>query len=175
MSSQKHHELMKNLDRCYDAVLLSSTKGGISAAEISKKIGMHKTMVHRNLNTLELMGRVESHHGLWRVTGEQTKSSEKEITIELPMPKDEWRQVALVEMMARDCEDHHFPDLAEMYRIPLEKLKETRTIKIKGKNVDDLDLQKMVNLIQQADEETSKFNLKRLIKNLKRSHPTLNG
>jgi DNA-binding MarR family transcriptional regulator len=174
MSSQKHHELMKNLDRCYDAVLLSSTKG-ITAAEISKEIGMHKTMVHRNLNTLELMGKVESQHGLWRVTGEQTKSSEKEITIELPMPKNQWQQVTLLEMMARECEDHQLPDIAEMYRIPLEKLKETRIIKIRGKNVDDLDLQRLGNLIQQANEKTSKFNLKRLIKNLKRSHPTEDG
>jgi hypothetical protein len=176
MSNQKHHELMKNLDRCYDAVLLSSTKG-ISAVEISKKIGMHKTMVHRNLNTLELMGRVESQHGVWRVkTGEQTiRPSEKEIAIELPMPKNQWQQVALLEMLAREAEEHKLPRTAEMYRIPLEKLKETRTIKIRGKNVDDLDLQRLGNLIQQANEKASKFNLKRLIKNLKRSHPTQNG
>jgi hypothetical protein len=175
MSSQKHHELMKNLDRCYDAVLLSSPKGGISAAEISKKIGMHKTIVHRNLNTLEIMGKVEDRHGVWRVTGEQTiKPSEKEIAIELPMPKNQWRQVALLEMLARDCEEHQMTDTAEMYRIPLEKLKETRTITIRGKNVDDLDLQRLGNLIQEANEKASKFNLKRLIKNLKRSHPTQN-
>jgi hypothetical protein len=162
---------MRNLERCYDAVLQSSTKG-ISAVEISKKIGMHKTMVHRNLNTLELLGRVESQHGVWRVkAGEETiKPLEKEITIELPIPKNQWQQVAVLEMLAKDCEDNELPETAEMYRIPLEKLKETRTIKIRGKNVDDLDLEKLGNLIQQANEKSSLFNFKRLLKTLKRSH-----
>ena len=169
MSSQKHHELMRNLDRVYDAVLQSSTKG-ITAAEISKKIGMHKTMVHRNLNTLELMGKVESQHGVWRVTGEQTiRPLEKEIVIELPMPKNQWHPVAALEMLARECEEHEMPRSAAMYRIPLEKLKETRTITIRGKNVDDLDLERLGNLIQQANEKSSKLNLKSLLKKLKRS------
>lgn len=171
MSSQKHHQLMRNLDRCYDAVLQNSTKGGITAAEIAKKIGMHKTMVHRNLNTLELMGKVENQHGTWRVkAGEQTpKQLEKEIVIQLPIPKDQWRQIALLEMMANDCEDHEFPSTAQMYRIPLEKLRETRTIKITGKNVDDLDLEKLGNLIQQANQKSSLFNFRRLFKNLKKA------
>jgi hypothetical protein len=55
-------------------------------------------------------------------------------------------------------------------RIVLEKLRETRTIKIKGKNVDDLDLEKLGNLIQQANEKSSKVNLRSLFKSLKRSH-----
>jgi hypothetical protein len=103
-------------------------------------------------------------------TGEQTiQPLEKEIVIELPLPKDQWRQVTLLEMLAKDCERHEFPGAAEMYRIPLEKLMETRTIKIRGKNVDDLDLEKLGNLIQQANEKSSRVNLKGLLKSLKRS------
>jgi len=42
---------------------------------------------------------------------------------------------------------------------------------IKGKNVDDRDLEKMANLIQQANERSSKVNLKGLFKSLKKSRP----
>ena len=38
----------------------------------------------------------------------------------------------------------------------------SRTIRIKGKNVDDLDLEKLGNLIQQANEKTSKVKRARL-------------
>jgi len=64
----------------------SSTKG-ISAVEIAKKLGKHRTTVHGYLTTLEYMGKVESKHGLWYAkTGVQTiKPLEKEIVIELPM------------------------------------------------------------------------------------------
>lgn len=88
------------------------------------------------------------------------------------MPKNQWQQVALLEMLARDCEEHEFPRVAELYRIPLEKLKETRTITIRGKNVDDLDLERLGNLIQQANEKSSKINLKGLLKKLKKSRTT---
>ena len=170
MSSQKHHQLMRNLDRCYDAVLQNSTKGGITAAEIAKKIGMHKTMVHRNLNTLELMGKVEDHHGTWRVkTGEQTpKHLEKEIVIELPIPKNEWQRIALLEDMASLFGEND-PDNA--FKTSLQKLKETRTIRITGKNVDDLDLEKVATLIQEANRKSSLFNLRGLLKNFRRSKP----
>jgi biotin operon repressor len=166
---------MKNLDRCYDAVLLSSTKGGISAAEISKKIGMHKTMVHRNLNTLELMGKVESRHGVWRVkAGEQTIIPlEKEIVIQLPLPKDQAVPIGLLEILANDLEKANFRETAKMHRVLLEKLKETRTITITGKNVDSLDLDKVQNLILQAHQKGSKINLKGLLKKLKRTHDML--
>jgi len=51
---------------------------------------MHKAMVHRNLNTLELMKKVENQNGTWRVKTdeEKVKPSEKEIVIELPILKD---------------------------------------------------------------------------------------
>lgn len=169
MSNQKHHEYMKKLDKCYNVVLQSSTKG-ISAVEIAKKLSIHRTTVHGYLNSLELMGKVENEHGIWRAkTGEQTiKPLEKEIVIELPMPKDQWHRIALLEALAKDCEEANFPKTANTYRIFLEKFRETRTIKIKGKNVDDLDLEKLGNLIQQANEKSSKVNLKGLLKGLKR-------
>ena len=171
MSSPKYHQFMKNLHRCYEVVLQNTAKGGITAADTAKKLDMHKTVVHHLLNTLKALGKVEDQHGVWRVkAGEQTiRPLEKEIVIELPMPKNQWHPVMLLEMLARDCEEHEMPRTAEMYRIPIEKLKETRTITIRGKNVDDLDLQRLGNLIQQANEKSSKINLKGLLKKLKRS------
>jgi len=53
----------------------------------------------------------------------------------------------------------------------LEKFRETRTIRIKGKNIDDLDLETLGNLIQQANEKSSKVNLRGLFKSLKKSRP----
>jgi len=172
MSSQKSHEYMKKLDKCYNVVLQNSPKG-ISAVEIAEKLSIHRTTVHGYLNSLELMGRVESQHGTWRVkTGEQTiKPLEKEIVIELPMPKNQWRRMALTEALAKDWEEANLPKTANIYRIFLDKFMETRTIRIKGKNVDDLDLEKLGNLIQQANKKSLKVNLRSLFKNLKKSRP----
>jgi len=172
MSNKKNRESMEKLDKCYKAVQRSSTKG-ISAVEIAKKLGVHRTTVYGYLNSLELMGKVESEHGIWRAkTGEQTiKPLEKEIVIQLPMPKNQWQRMALLESLAKDWERTDLPEERNLYRISLEKLMETRTIKIKGKNVDNLDLEKLGNLIQQANEKSSKFNLKSLLKSLKRSRP----
>jgi hypothetical protein len=173
MSSRKEREFKENLERCYNIVLQSSATG-ISAVEIAKKLSKHRTTVHGYLNTLEYMGKVESQHGTWRAkTGEQTiKPLEKEIVIELPIPKNEWQRMALLEHLALQW-DESFPNSEEnAYRIVLEKLNETRTIKIKGKNVDDLDLEKVGNLLQQATKRSSKFNFKGLFKGLKKSQPT---
>jgi sugar-specific transcriptional regulator TrmB len=161
---------MERLDKIYNIVLRSSTKG-IRAVEIASKLNIHKTMVYRDLNSLYLMGKVESDHGIWRAkTGEQTiKPLEKEIVIELPMPKSEWQRMALLEHFAQDWEET-FPNTKSAYRISLEKLKETRTIRIRGKNVDDLDLQKLGNLIQQANEKSSIAYLRSLFKGLKRGN-----
>jgi hypothetical protein len=171
MSSQKAHEYMENLDKCYNVVLQSSAKG-IRAVEIARKLRIHKTTVHRYLTSLELMGKVEDERGIWRAkTGEQTiKPLEKEIVIELPMPKSEWRRIAFLEAQAKEFERLKIP-LAEDIRILLEKFKETRTIRIKGKNIDDLDLQKLGNLIQQANNKSSKISLRGLFKSVKRSRP----
>jgi transposase len=172
MSSRKEREFKENLERCYNIVLQSSAKG-ISAVEVAKKLGKHRTTVHGYLNTLEYMGKVESQHGTWHAkTGKQTiKPLEKEIVIELPLPKNEWRRMALLEHLAQDWEES-FPNSKEnAYRIILEKFNETRTIKIKGKNVDDLDLEKIANLIQQANEKSSSVKWKRLSKILKKALP----
>ena len=172
MSNRKDHEFKENLERCYNIVRQSSAKG-INAVEVAEKLGKHRTTIHGYLNTLEYMGRVESQHGTWHVkTGEQTiKPSEKEIVIELPMPKDQWLRMALLEVEAKDCERAKLLHTAETMRILLEKLNETRIIRIKGKNVDNLDLEKLGNLIQQANQKASKVILKGLLKSLKRSRP----
>jgi len=169
MSNQKHHESMRNLDRCYNAVLQSHAKG-ISAVEIAKQIGKHRATVHTYLVTLELMGKVKSQQGVWyETTREQTnKHLEKEIVIELPMPKGEWRRIAFMEAQAKEFERDGWTELAGDITILLEKFRETRTIRIKGKNVDDLDLEKAANFIQQANEESSKVSLRGLFKSLKK-------
>jgi len=162
---------MMNLDKCYNAVLQSSAKG-IRAVEIGRKIGKHRTTVHSYLNTLEYMGKVYSEHGTWYAkTGEQTINPlEREIVIELPLPKKEWQRIALLESLAEIFDDPKRKTKG-IYRILLEKFRETRTIKIKGKNVDDLDLEKLGNLIQQANKKSSKVNLRSLFKSLKKSRP----
>jgi len=161
---------MEKLDKCYKVLPQSSAKG-ISVDEVAKKLGVHRTTAYSYLNSLELMGKVENQHGTWHAkTGEQTiKPLEKEIVIELPMPKGEWRRIAFMEAQAKEFERLKFP-LAEDIRILLEKFRETRTIRIKGKNVDDLDLEKAASFIQQANERSSKVSLRGLFKSLKRPH-----
>ena len=102
-------------------------------------------MVYRDLNSLNILGKVESEQGIWRAkTGKQTiQPLEREIVIELPMPKNKWADAARLEVYANYVEDLGMPDLAKMHRKILEKFNETRTIRIKGKNIDDLDLEKI--------------------------------
>ena len=81
--------------------------------------------------------------------------------------------MALLEHFAQDWEKT-FPNSPEnAYRISLNKLRETRTIRIKGKNVDDIDLQKIGNLIQQANEKSPIAYLKGLFKGSKKSRPDI--
>jgi len=163
---------MKKLDRCYKVVLQSSAKG-ISAVEIARKIDKHRATVHSYLNTLEYMGKVYGEHGIWHAkTGEQTiKPLEKEIVIELPMPENKWLDMARLELLANYGEDMGYSTVAKMLGTIIEKFNETRTIKIKGKNVDDLDLEKIATLIQQANKKSSKVNLRGLFKSLRKSQP----
>jgi IS30 family transposase len=167
--SQKDHKSKDNLKKCYNVVRQSSANG-VSAVEIAERLGIDRTTVHRHLARLLLMEKVESKNGIWfaKTTKRTTKPLEKEITIELPMPEKEWQRMALLEAMDKDWKGT-FPETTSLYRICLEKLRETRTIKIKGKNVDDLDLEKLGNLIQQANEKSSKVNFRGLFKSLKRS------
>jgi sugar-specific transcriptional regulator TrmB len=170
MSSPKDHELTGNLHKVYRVLLQSGAKG-IRATEIAEKAGIDKTTVYSHLNTLRYMGRAESEQGIWcaKAGKQANKHSEKEIVIELPMPKDEWRRIAFLEAQARDLERVGSTLVAEDIKILLEKFKETRTIRIKGKNVDDLDLEKAANLIQQANEKASRMSLKGLLKTLGKS------
>ena len=66
---------------------------------------------------------------------------------------------------------YHRGGRGNLYRTFLEKFNETRTIRIVGKNVDDLDLEKLGELIRQATEKSSKFNFRGLFKGLKKSQP----
>ncbi len=169
MSTKKDHDFKESLEKCFIIVQQSSTRG-ISAVEIAKKLGVHRTTVHGYLNTLEYRGKVKNQHGTWRATMEEhPKPLEKEIVIELPLPKKDWQRMALLEDMAQVFHepDQKTPNFAEIF---LEKFRETRTIRITGKNVDDLDLEKIGKLIQQANENSLKASLRGLFKSLKRSH-----
>jgi hypothetical protein len=170
VAHQKDHKSNDNLDRCYKVVQQSGTKG-IRAIEIKEQLGIDKTTVHRQLSRLDLRGKVESKGGRWFAkTAEQTiKPLEKEIVIELPLPKDQVAPTALMEELAHEAEQSDFTRLAGTYRIFLAKLKEARTIRITGRNVDDLDLEKTQNLILQASKKTFKIDFKGLLRSLKRS------
>jgi hypothetical protein len=163
---------MKRRDKIYNMVLQSSTKG-MRADEIAEKLPSHRTTVYRDLSTLNLMGKVESDRGIWRAkTGEQPiPPLEKEIVIELPIPKNDWQRLAFIEGQAKRFEENGFTEFAKDCKIILDKYNETRTIRIKGKNVDDLSLEKIASLIQQANEKTSKPELKGIYKILKRALP----
>jgi len=159
---------MDNLDSCYKVVQQSSAKG-ISADDIAEKLGVHRTTAYNYLNSLELMGKVYNEHGSWHArTGEEgIKPLDREIVIELPIPKDQWAETSLLEIYAKLIERENLPQSAEMLRTLLEKLKETRIIKIKGKNVDNLDLENLQSLILQAYEKGSKVRSRGLLKHLK--------
>jgi hypothetical protein len=78
--------------------------------------------------------------------------------------------VALLEILAEYSEEKGLPKTANIHRIFLETLRET--IKITGKNVDDLDLEKLGTLIQQTNKKSSKVDLKGLFKTLKEQLPS---
>jgi hypothetical protein len=174
MSSQKDHEVMDNLEKCFSLVQQSSTKG-ISAIDLAKKLSKHRTTVHGYLNTLDYTGRVENRNGLWypRAGAQSIKPLEKEIVIELPLPKNKWYDLARLEVYANYMDDLGMESVAEMPRTIIRKFNETRTITIRGKNVDDMDLEKIGALIQQANKRSSLFNLGGLFKGLRKSMPSV--
>jgi len=63
MLDKRRRKLMENLDKCYKVVQQNRT--GISASDLAKKMGCHRTTAHSYLNTLELKGEVHNQHGLW--------------------------------------------------------------------------------------------------------------
>ena len=97
------------------------------------------------------MGKVESYRGIWYAeAGEQTiKLSEKEFVIELPLPFKEWMRMTVLESMPKEWD-------MDVFRVAHEKLNEAGTIRTKGKNVDDLDLENLGKLIRQANENSLK-------------------
>lgn len=169
MSNRKDHKNKLDLDSCYKLVQQSSAKGGIRAVEIAEKSKVAKSTVHDRLNSLYHMGKVYSDQGLWKTTtGEQTiKPLEKEIVIELPLPEKKFPDIARLAVFIDYMKDSGVTGVAKMAETIMEKFNETRTIKIKGKNVDELDLEKVANLILQANEKSSKVNVKRLLKKFK--------
>jgi AcrR family transcriptional regulator len=169
MSSRKYHKIMDKLDGCYKLVQQSSAKGGIRAVDIAEKLGIHKTTVYDYLNSLQFAGKVYSDQGLWKAkTGETTiKPLEKEIEIMLPLPEKTFEGMMGLKVFYKSLKDRGLSMTAEMIDTIIETFNETRTIKIKGKNVDDLDLEKVANLILQSNEKSSKFNLKKKLKKLK--------
>jgi len=160
---------MLKLDRCYKIVQQSSAKGGIKADEIAEKMDVHRTTVYGYLKSLQFKEKVYSDQGLWKVTTEEQTIMplEKEIVIELPLPKNQLQGIIGLELLAKQTKDSGYPKTAKMYETIIETFNETRRIKIKGKNIDDLDLEKVANLIQQANKKNSKVNVKGLLKKLK--------
>jgi hypothetical protein len=167
LSNQKDHEFKGNLDRVYKTVQQSGKKG-IRAIEIADKLGIDRTTVYSHLRTLDAKELAKSDQGIWHAkAGEQTaKPLEKEIIIKLPLRRDEWQRMTLLESYIHEFGN---PEKKDIFTIALEKLNETRTIKVTGKNVDDLDLEKVANLIKQALKQSSRFSLKGLFRGLKKS------
>ena len=171
-------KINENFEKYYKIVQQNSADG-IQADEIARKLGRHRTTIYRYLSHLSTQGKVESRNGLWYAKTEQTtikeqptdKPLEKEIVIELPLPKNKWQYVAILEAHSRYLERLGLPSTADIERTFVEKFNETRTIRIRGKNVDDIDLEKIGNLIQQASQKSSLFGFKGLFKGLRKSLP----
>jgi hypothetical protein len=156
---------MDNTEKCFSLIQQSSAKG-ISAIEIAKQLDKHRTTIHGYLNHLYYTGRAESRNGVWYPkTGQQTiKPLEKEIVITLPLPEKEWRRVVLLEDAAEKFGGGRSNNI---FQISLDKLKETRTIRIVGKNVDELELAKISELVKEANAKT-KFSLNSFFKGFKK-------
>jgi DNA-binding transcriptional MocR family regulator len=154
---------MDTMDKVHKVVLQNSR--GIKAVDIKEKLGIHKTTVHRALFSLEQLGRVESRSGVWFArTSEQTiKPLEKEIVIELPIPRSEWQRTVFLEQAVKVFGG---TDPNNIFKISLDKLKETRTLRIRGKNVDDLDLREIATMVQQANQNFS-LKVRQLLKKIR--------
>ena len=177
MSGRKIRGSNINLEECYKLVRQSGAKG-IGANDLARKMGKDRSTIYDYLNSLELRERVQSTHGLWyskteSTSNQQTKDKplEKEIEIVLPMPRNKWVDAARLQVHADYLEDLGMHGSAKVEKTILEKFDETRTIRIRGKNVDDIDLEKVGNLIQQATERSSTFSFGNIFKGLRKSFP----
>ncbi|MEM2104516.1 MAG: hypothetical protein QW717_06480 [Candidatus Bathyarchaeia archaeon] len=158
---KKKHEYMEKLDSIYKVVQQSST--GISAVGIAKKLGKpesYRTTVHRYLNTLELMGKVYSEKGLWYAKEPKENSiigKEIELTIELPILD---KEIAVAEAQLRVlCEALKEINADDPLKTFLEALKDARTIKIKGRNIEAIKEQ-LPKLIEEALQKQNKLKNK---------------
>lgn len=68
---------MEKLDSCYK--LLRQSRTGLTAIELAKKLGKHRATIHRELNSLELMGKVRNEGGRWKVREDQHSMQPVEI------------------------------------------------------------------------------------------------
>jgi hypothetical protein len=93
---------------------------------------------------------------------------EKEIVIELPIQKKDWKDIERLQISVDALGELDYPESERLITRLIETYNKTRTITIRGKNVDDLDLEKMAVMIQQANENSSKVNLKGLLKKIKK-------
>lgn len=168
MSGKRAWKSKENLEKCYDIVLQSGAKG-ISVNDIATKLGKFRTSVYDYLYKLEREGRVVNRHSIWYANTEEPeiKPLVKEVAIKLPLSKRDWQREVLLEHSANVFGRANQSD--NIFRISLDKLEETRTIRIIGKNVDDLTMQKIENLIKQANEKSFTVNLKGLFKGFKKS------
>jgi hypothetical protein len=99
-------------------------------------------------------------------SAQKTKSEERQ-SIREPQKKKFWKLGAGIQIPKTSKGRR----IMNQEKIEPQKEETARALKIKGKNVDDLDLEKLGNLIQQANEKSSKINLRGLFKSLKKSRP----
>ena len=163
MSHKSKRKFMDNLERCYKIVQQSSSKG-IRAIEVAERLGVHRTTAHSYLNTLELMGKVYSEHGLWYAKESKDESigeKEIELTIELP-PLDEDEVETEAELRTILAIYPHLKSL----KAYLEAKKELRTIKIRGRNIEEIkeQLPKIITETLEKTKKESKSFWKRKIK-----------
>ena len=162
---------MEKRQQILEIIQQSSSKGGIRVIEISKKLGLHKTTVYDYVNALYNRGLIESDQGRWKAntSGQKVQPLEKEIVIKLPLPRSEWQRMALL----KDASTKFSAGRADnIFKQSLDALEETRTIRIIGKNVDDLNLQKVSELVKEATESSYKVKLKNIFKKSKKPEHT---
>jgi len=171
MSPKKDHESMEKRQQILEIIQQSSPKGGIRVIEISEKVGLYRTTVYDYVNALYNRGLIESDQGRWKVNtaGEKVQPLEKEIVIKLPLPRSEWQRMVLLKdastKFSAGREDN-------IFKQSLDALEETRTIRVTGKNVDVLDLQKISELVKEATESSYKVKLRNIFKKPKNPEPT---